>query len=352
MSVGIAEVALSAIDLEPDAVNTAAGPILLGDTFTDASVRDYFDRQAHTTRLRQWRLRDVVLDTYLAMLFHGGQRVRETTVLVPEADAPEPSDRVDRVLSVEPGSLPIVGYNRIWTNYYHWVAQALPAIDNAIQHCTDHHPVCLLPPMGPLQQQTLALLGHRRARYLSVTEFVRARLALCEFSDLLLSAFTVSMSARRTWDRLAAAARSDIATAPHIYVARTDSTNRRMVNEDELIAYLETVGFRIVLPGSYTPEEQIVLFREARVVVGGHGAGMTNIAFCRPGTLIYELLPAYYPNACFNRMAQSGGVTYAADMFQGEGTIETQLQSRWWVDLDVFKRRLETLLRHATAPAR
>ena len=95
--------------------------------------------------------------------------------------------------------------------------------------------------------------------------------------------------------------------------------NRVAENEAELIDLLERQGVRIVVPGTLSVAEQIAAFRAARLVIGPHGAGMSNIVFCQSGSFVYEMLPRDYPNAAFNRLAQAAGVNYWADLFEGVG---------------------------------
>jgi capsular polysaccharide biosynthesis protein len=52
------------------------------------------------------------------------------------------------------------------------------------------------------------------------------------------------------------------------------------------------MGFHIISPGKLSLADQIDAFRNARVVLGAHGAGLTNILFCRPNTTLIEIFPA------------------------------------------------------------
>jgi capsular polysaccharide biosynthesis protein len=76
-----------------------------------------------------------------------------------------------------------------------------------------------------------------------------------------------------------------------LYLSRSDSKMRRVLNETDLVPQLEKLGFRILTASSMSIPEQIDAFRRARVVVGVHGAGLTNILFCRPGTKLVEIFP-------------------------------------------------------------
>ena len=113
-------------------------------------------------------------------------------------------------------------------------------------------------------------------------------------------------------------------------------------NEAELIALLERQGVRIVVPGALSVAEQIAAFRAARLVIGAHGGGMSNIVFCQSGSFVYEMLPRDYPNVAFNRLAQAAGVNYWADLFEGVGE-GNPYQRGWRIDLEIVTARLDAI---------
>jgi len=74
-----------------------------------------------------------------------------------------------------------------------------------------------------------------------------------------------------------------------LFVSRSDARWRKVVNEAEIMPVLERFGFQRILPGKLSLAEQATLFRDAEVVLGPHGAGLTNVAFMGPDTLLIEL---------------------------------------------------------------
>ncbi len=89
------------------------------------------------------------------------------------------------------------------------------------------------------------------------------------------------------------------ATAPipndasaRLYISRRDSAQRSLGNEVELEAALAARGFVAVTMSGRSLAEQIRLVRAASVVVSPHGAGLTLLLFARPGTTVFELIPA------------------------------------------------------------
>jgi hypothetical protein len=76
-----------------------------------------------------------------------------------------------------------------------------------------------------------------------------------------------------------------------IYISRNDARLRRVLNERDILPELEGRGYeRVTLRGMPLPR-QAALFLNAEAVAGPHGAGLTHIAWCRPGTKVTEFFP-------------------------------------------------------------
>ena len=88
-----------------------------------------------------------------------------------------------------------------------------------------------------------------------------------------------------------------------LYIDRRGTRLRRLGNEDELAAALARMGFVAVRPETMSFADQVRLFRGADMIVAPHGAALTNLGFCRPGTQVIELLMDAYCNWCFRHLA-------------------------------------------------
>lgn len=343
MPVNLAEVAADYFEIEEEAINTATGTTLLGGTFDDPAIRRLFSRRRHTTKLREYTLRGAVFDTGICTLHAGGRLIAETAYLVDQSEWTEPDQRVDKTFNGDGAHRPIIGFNRNWPDYYHWTAQILPAIDHAIRMCEGVRPLCILPQIGRTQEASLRLLGHVDARYLSVAPHQRVQISTCQYSELLngTAAFEVSFRVRDTFGRLQQRTSNEASAGERVYVAQPNGQEPRMCNEDQLVDKLRRFGFREVAPDRLSPEEQIAVFGRARAVVGLHGVGLTNIGFCHPGTLVYELIPRSRPNACMCAIAQSTSLIYAADLVDDD--ID-ETKSGWPVNVRQVEARLEELL--------
>jgi hypothetical protein len=349
----IAEAAWDVLEVERAAPVQGDFNVFLGDSFTDPVLRSQFARQEHTQQMRSYRLREVTLDASLMLLLMGRSRIPETRYLVTDEEYAATLVKPLKLMRQDPSQYYVVGSNRPRRNYYHWLVQSVPAIDCALRQRGAHGVTLLLPDLLPWQAETLALLGYQDVPRLTLDLSKTYLLPEAEYSDFLgvRTSSIVSYAAAATFRRLAAAAPWLPDTADEIYVARTDAQNRAVANEAELIDFLDRQGVRIIVPGSLSVAEQIAAFRTARLVIGPHGAGMSNIAFCQPRSFVYELLPQNYPNMCFNRIAQSVGLNYCADLFETGGESDVHRQT-WRIDIKLVAAQLDSIRARIAATPR
>lgn len=95
-----------------------------------------------------------------------------------------------------------------------------------------------------------------------------------------------------------------------IYLSRRKAGNRRIVNEEELINFLQQRGFECVEMEGLTVREQAQLFNQCAVIVAPHGAGQTNIVFCQEQTVLIELFPAYWSCPIYWSICEQMGLKY------------------------------------------
>jgi capsular polysaccharide biosynthesis protein len=202
-----------------------------------------------------------------------------------------------------------------------------------------------LPPLTVWQEETLSMLGLADIPRITVDLSHHYYFARAYFSEYLngKSSFFLSPRSLEVFDKLAAGVEQTQDGPELLYVARSDSSNRAVTNEKEVEALMSTSGFTSVVPGSLSIRDQVRLFRSARVVVGPHGAGLTNIAFCKPGTKVLELVQASYANPCINRIAQTRQLEYHAAFFESAANADVHKQS-WHVDPTRLVDNLRRLL--------
>jgi capsular polysaccharide biosynthesis protein len=101
-------------------------------------------------------------------------------------------------------------------------------------------------------------------------------------------------------------------TPERIYVSRQRSAKRRVANHEALEPLLARHGFTTVFLEEHDVAAQARLFRGARVVIGVHGSGFSNVVFCRPGATLVELFHPSETPSYFWVLSRQCGLAYRA----------------------------------------
>ena len=80
-----------------------------------------------------------------------------------------------------------------------------------------------------------------------------------------------------------------------IYIDRSDSkfnkiNQRQIINEKEIKKKLIKKKFKILKLSNFSITDQIGIFNSAEIIIGNHGAGFTNLIFCKKGTKVIEFV--------------------------------------------------------------
>ena len=115
-----------------------------------------------------------------------------------------------------------------------------------------------------------------------------------------------------------------------------------MQNEDALVSALRSLGVVPVALETITPPDQIALFRNARLIVAPHGAGLANLVFTKRGACtVLELQIDAYCHWLFRRLAALKRLPYDCVLGNGE---------RPWHDMAlVHTTRWHVSIPHAVA---
>jgi capsular polysaccharide biosynthesis protein len=97
-----------------------------------------------------------------------------------------------------------------------------------------------------------------------------------------------------------------------LYISREKSRYRHLLNEKELLPVLKDHGLTIINFEDYSFIDQVRLAATSKVMMGLHGAGLTNMIYMKPGSLVTEFRRnKIYHNQCYWHLADSLGLHYA-----------------------------------------
>ena len=136
-----------------------------------------------------------------------------------------------------------------------------------------------------------------------------------------------------------------------LYISRSQTTSRRILNEAAVLELLQPYGFQCVCLESLSVQAQATLLASAEIVVGAHGGGLTNLVFCQPGTKVIELFSPRYVYPCYWWLSNLMQLQYAYLLGKLPiGLYLDRLQSPddrladIWIDLAELRSVLEPLI--------
>ena len=96
----------------------------------------------------------------------------------------------------------------------------------------------------------------------------------------------------------------------YILVSRDRALKRKLLNENELYTKLKKYKFKLVFFENLSFENQINIARNCKIMIGYHGAGLSNLFFMRPKTLLIEIFNENYNQESLKLFSKSLNIHY------------------------------------------
>ena len=187
-------------------------------------------------------------------------------------------------------------------NYFHWMFDVLPRIGifNQLLKLKDLDFLLVPSYSKKFQRETLDLLDFSKKQILSSVDYrhilptqlyvVQHPYCINNFNeDELKIPGWISKWLKKIF--LNQIKKSTKNFPPKFYIDRGESPfakGRKIVNEDEVKIFLKKKGFIPVQLSKLNFIDQVKLFNNANHIIGFHGAGFSNIVFCKEKTNILE----------------------------------------------------------------
>ena len=110
----------------------------------------------------------------------------------------------------------------------------------------------------------------------------------------------------------------------HIYISRSTANKRKILNENDLLPLLDQFGVRIVDTNVMTIRDQISTFQNCKLLIGAHGAGLSNMLFMSKGSIIIEIRPHGEQNNIYMMLASCLGLEYYVVFSEKQTVIDFQ----------------------------
>lgn len=191
-------------------------------------------------------------------------------------------------------------------NYFHWVIDYLPYIAAAKMAGKEIKFLC----SENLTQYQLQALNWLKIQPELVvhSDWVMAQNVIVPKTRHLSGSPTIETLdfLRRSFESLAPDSED---TNPRLYVSRKYSS-RALQNEAEVERILEEKGFEILYLERLSFKDQIQKFANSDVIIASHGAGLTNILWCKAGTKVIEVTSPNVFNPCYRNLSEQIGLSH------------------------------------------
>ncbi|GFO68017.1 hypothetical protein GMLC_15960 [Geomonas limicola] len=201
-------------------------------------------------------------------------------------------------------------------SYFHWLMEVLPGVLLALasfpglkiltpEQCPNYLTQGLIATLGPqIEERVITCPGPVRVEQLVLpqyplkSEFVHPKvleMLRSEVRDKLTGAGTPQAGGK---------------TGEVFYISRRKGKKRRLAGEDRLEERLNARGVTVLHCEEMTLPEQVRTFQRARMVIGTHGAGLSNLVWCESPCRVVEIFPHNYILDCFAWLSFSLGFDY------------------------------------------
>ncbi len=180
----------------------------------------------------------------------------------------------------------------LWSaEFYHWFHDTLPRLWTSLPHLPSGTRFLIQKNPRSYQLDSLAALGIRsdRLEYQNNRgDTVIERLWFA--TPVGHSSFTAAGPLKEIADQF----KKKFVPAPgsgkrRIYISRRKAISRRVLNESEIEPILKSNGFEIFILEDLPFAKQVEVCASANVLIGPHGAGLTNLLYCHPESKIGEI---------------------------------------------------------------
>ena len=207
-------------------------------------------------------------------------------------------------------------------NYFHWLFDILPKI----KLCSEHYPLKEIDffyasSLQNFQKQTLSIFNidekkilnsytnrHIEASDLIVVDHPWYHKGFIHNELKLLPSWIIHWL-REIYIKCA----EQFENNDKIYIDRTESKFKhcQIQNDKEVFDFLKKKGFSKYKAEELSFFKQIYLFNNAKIIIGAHGAGFSNLAFCKSETNVIEVRPFNHPNNVFKSISQINNLNYS-----------------------------------------
>ena len=235
--------------------------------------------------------------------------------------------------------------------YFHWICDALPRLELALQHYSASDATLILPYKYRKSRyflQSLKAFGMTKVRFLKRFERLCCR-------ELVIPQHTVMTGnhdpelVKRIRDRFRnhVGATNSHQQGKRIYISREVAKYRRIANEDEVMGLLNRFGFEKIVAEKLSWDDQMAVMASSELIVSIHGSGLANMMAMPASGKVVEIRESTdnYRH-CFWTMASSLDLPYYYLLADKVNPRESEHTADLHVDIDQLAHVIQEASSH------
>ena len=230
----------------------------------------------------------------------------------------------------------VVAHHAYYQNYYHFLLEIMPRLF-VIKNDAPRFKLIINYNLPSFVKEYISLFNFKEIICLHDDEIAKTeKIIFPTFLSRGLAYNETVMREMSNWlcEKLYA---NDSVSPEKIFISRSNAKYRKTENESEVFALLQEKGFvkfDLQEPGI---QAQANFFKQAKYIVGSHGAGFSNMIFSKNCSLALDIIHEQHPQDCFYNLASAFGVDYYYFQCKGTGVDSYANNDNITVDLIKFE---------------
>lgn len=239
---------------------------------------------------------------------------------------------------------PVISVAHGWyDNYYHFTLEVLIKIFLLSEHYPEAK-ILFPSKMSGFHRSWFALLDIKNLQFIDEDEvIISPKVISCNFPNRDLNHHDQVTPLFRSWI-LSRIKNKGLLDKPlfgkNIFIDREKASYRKILNHEELLSLLKMTDFEVLNFEDLELHEQINAMYFAKKAHLVHGAGLTNMLFCEPGTAVLDVCHKNFNQWCFYKLAVLLKLNYQRIPCEGNQAHKLPGYCDLYVNLDQLKKLL------------
>jgi capsular polysaccharide biosynthesis protein len=232
--------------------------------------------------------------------------------------------------------------------YFHWMTEGLPLLHETLKAMKSRgiKPSAILfhAKTAKFHKDTMNVIGLRNIPVFPIQKKAYYECENIYFTSPKIISGRVSKAEINLLRSIYLSPKIRSVKTKRIAILRNDAKSRGLIHFAGIANLLLRFDFELYEPSQFSVRDQAKKFFEAKTIVATHGAALTNLIFCRPGTTVVELFSARYVNPCYAHICRQLGLRHIPVLDQSASTGANDKVEKPTVPIGLHPEELFTVL--------